>query len=99
MIGRLDEGDVRRWRAGDTATMRTQLDRALAAPQRPDAAESLPPSDAELINAVRGGTIQAFGPLYARHVHAAHNLARQLARSPIEADDLVSDAFAKVLSA
>jgi RNA polymerase sigma factor (sigma-70 family) len=59
---------------------------------------SRPPSDAELIDAVRSGTIQAFGELYARHVHAANNLARQLSRSPIEADDLVSDAFAKVLT-
>src|SRR6187551_1029792 len=78
--------------------MRTELDRSLAAPQRPDAVDEHPPSDAELIGAVRRGTIQAYGQLYARHVHAAHNLARQLARSPIEADDLVSDAFAKVLS-
>jgi RNA polymerase sigma factor (sigma-70 family) len=56
------------------------------------------PSDVELLEAVRGGTIQAYGQLYARHVQAAHNLARQLTRSPIEADDLVSDAFAKVLA-
>jgi RNA polymerase sigma factor (sigma-70 family) len=56
------------------------------------------PSDAELIEAVRGGQIQAYGQLYTRHVQAAHNLARQLSRSPIEADDLVSDAFAKVLA-
>jgi RNA polymerase sigma factor (sigma-70 family) len=59
---------------------------------------SLPSSDAELIDAVRGGDIHAYGQLYARHVHAAHNLARQLSKSPIEADDLVSDAFAKVLA-
>ncbi len=135
MIGRLEEKDVRRWRAGDTAVMRAELDRALAGSPPPDpdgvpptlgsadrpsterpassarpgirtrrldvAEPSLPlgpPSDAELIDAVRGGAIQAYGQLYARHVHAAHNLARQLARSPIEADDLVSDAFAKVLS-
>jgi RNA polymerase sigma factor (sigma-70 family) len=57
------------------------------------------PSDAELIEAVRGGTTQAYGQLYTRHVHAANNLARQLAKSPMEADDLVADAFAKVLTA
>lgn len=50
------------------------------------------------MEAVRGGTTQAYGQLYARHVHAAHNLARQLAKSSMEADDLVSDAFAKVLA-
>ena len=55
------------------------------------------PSDAELIEAVRKGTVSAYGGLYERHVAAAYNLARQLARSPAEADDLVSEAFAKVL--
>ncbi|MEV0678778.1 sigma factor [Actinosynnema sp. NPDC050436] len=37
------------------------------------------------------------GRLYERHVEAARNLARALSRSAAEADDLVSDAFAKVL--
>ncbi|MFC0071099.1 sigma-70 family RNA polymerase sigma factor, partial [Umezawaea endophytica] len=55
------------------------------------------PSDAELIGSVRGGKIDAYGELYERHVSAAYNLARQLTRSPAEADDLVSEAFAKVL--
>ncbi|MFL6118196.1 sigma-70 family RNA polymerase sigma factor [Actinophytocola sp.] len=55
------------------------------------------PSDAELIEAVRKGTVSAYGALYERHVAAAYNLARQLARSPAEADDLVSESFAKVL--
>lgn len=55
------------------------------------------PSDAELIEAVRKGTVSAYGALYERHVAAAYNLARQLARSSAEADDLVSEAFAKVL--
>lgn len=60
-------------------------------------AEVQGPSDAELIESVRGGTIDAYGQLYERHVSAAYNLARQLARSQAEADDLVSEAFAKVL--
>ncbi|MGQ0838386.1 sigma-70 family RNA polymerase sigma factor [Actinokineospora sp.] len=55
------------------------------------------PSDAELIESVRSGTVASYGPLYERHVGAARNLARQLTRSPAEADDLVSEAFAKVL--
>lgn len=56
-----------------------------------------PPSDAELIDAVRKGALAAYGDLYERHVSAAYNLARQLSRSQAEADDLVSEAFAKVL--
>ncbi|ONI85922.1 hypothetical protein ALI144C_12520 [Actinosynnema sp. ALI-1.44] len=55
------------------------------------------PSDAELIDSVRKGTVAAYGSLYERHVGAAYNLARQLSRSQAEADDLVSEAFAKVL--
>ena len=55
------------------------------------------PGDAELISAVRGGDIDAYGELFARHVDAARRLARQLA-GPADADDLVSDAFAKVLT-
>ncbi|KAA9158912.1 sigma-70 family RNA polymerase sigma factor [Amycolatopsis acidicola] len=54
-------------------------------------------SDAELISAVRGGDLAAYGTLYERHVGAAYNLARQLSRSTAESDDLVSDAFSKVL--
>jgi RNA polymerase sigma factor (sigma-70 family) len=56
------------------------------------------PSDAELIGSVRGGKLDAYGELYERHVSAAYKLARQLTRSPSEADDLVSEAFAKMLA-
>src|ERR1700742_4173212 len=55
------------------------------------------PSDAELIDSVRGGDTAAYGSLYERHVGAAYNLARPLTRSGAEADDLVAEAFAKVL--
>ena len=55
------------------------------------------PGDAELISAVRGGDSDAYGELFARHVDAARRLARQLT-SPADADDLVSDAFTKVLT-
>jgi RNA polymerase sigma factor (sigma-70 family) len=55
------------------------------------------PGDAELISAVRGGDADAYGELFARHVDAARRLARQLA-GPADADDLVSDAFTKVLT-
>jgi RNA polymerase sigma factor (sigma-70 family) len=54
------------------------------------------PSDGELISAVRGGDVDAYGQLFARHVEAARRLARQLVSSG-DVDDLVSEAFAKVL--
>lgn len=53
-------------------------------------------SDAELISSVRGGDTEAYGVLFSRHVAAANRLARQLV-APGDADDLVSEAFAKVL--
>jgi len=55
------------------------------------------PSDAELISAVRGGDTQAYGELFSRHVDAARRLARQLASSG-DVEDLVAEAFAKVLT-
>jgi RNA polymerase sigma factor (sigma-70 family) len=55
------------------------------------------PGDAELIAAVRSGNLEAYGVLYRRHARAAATLARQVAGSPAEADDLVAEAFVKVL--
>ena len=60
-------------------------------------ADAVGPSDAELITAVRSGDQEAFGELFARHQAAARGLARQLVRDPNEADDLVSESFAKIL--
>ncbi|MBA3265067.1 MAG: RNA polymerase subunit sigma, partial [Nocardioidaceae bacterium] len=54
------------------------------------------PSDPELISAVRSGNGYAYGVLFERHRRAALTLARQIA-GPSDADDLVSDAFIKVL--
>jgi RNA polymerase sigma factor (sigma-70 family) len=54
-------------------------------------------SDAELISSVRGGDVSSYGDLFARHRDAATRLARQLVPGP-DADDLVSEAFAKVLN-
>jgi RNA polymerase sigma factor (sigma-70 family) len=59
-------------------------------------------SDAELLAVVRGrpadeDSTRAFGILYDRHRDAARGLARQLARSPADAEDLVSAAFARLL--
>src|SRR5690349_10057829 len=53
--------------------------------------------DSELISAVRNGQLGAYADLFTKHRAAAYNLARQLTRSQAQADDLVSDAFAKVL--
>lgn len=54
-------------------------------------------SDAELISRVRGGDVSAYGDLFTRHRDAATRLARQLV-NPADADDLVSEGFAKVLN-
>jgi RNA polymerase sigma factor (sigma-70 family) len=52
--------------------------------------------DAALIAAVRRGDTDAYGVLFERHVDAARRLARSLAHGG-DADDLVAEAFAKVL--
>lgn len=54
-------------------------------------------SDAVLLLHTREGSTESYGALYLRHVGAARVLARQLARDPIEADELVSESFARVL--
>ena len=54
-------------------------------------------SDAELIAAVRDGETAAFGVLYERHAGAARTVARQYTSASGGADDVVADAFAKVL--
>ncbi|MEU4578606.1 sigma-70 family RNA polymerase sigma factor [Nonomuraea sp. NPDC023979] len=53
-------------------------------------------SDAELIQAVRGGDATAYGRLYERHVAAARVLARRLVPDD-EAEDVVAEAFTRVL--
>ncbi|MEV4647049.1 sigma-70 family RNA polymerase sigma factor [Saccharopolyspora sp. NPDC049357] len=63
----------------------------------PTEAGSQERSDSELIEAVREGDTGAYGSLYERHVAAAHSMARQVTKSAAEADDVVSEAFAKVL--
>jgi RNA polymerase sigma factor (sigma-70 family) len=54
-------------------------------------------ADAELISAVRGGDVEAYGVLFERHADAARRLSRQLV-SAGDAEDLVSEAFVKVLA-
>ncbi|MGW0523513.1 sigma-70 family RNA polymerase sigma factor, partial [Crossiella sp. NPDC003009] len=57
------------------------------------------PSDAELITMVRAGVTDGYGELYRRHVGSATAFARQLASAASEVDDLVAEAFTKVLDA
>jgi len=67
-------------------------------PLVPRQAEPLPPGDIDLLNATRSGDTDAYATLYQRHVAAARALARQLVRGRAEADDVVAEAFAKVLA-
>lgn len=60
---------------------------------------AVPTADADLIRLVREGDADAYGLLYERHVGAATALARQISRNDADADDLVADAFARVLVA
>jgi RNA polymerase sigma factor (sigma-70 family) len=55
------------------------------------------PRDAELIEAVRRGDGAAYGQLYERHLHAARRAAGALAATPAEREDLVAEAFARLL--
>jgi RNA polymerase sigma factor (sigma-70 family) len=52
-------------------------------------------SDAELIESARSGDTRAFGELWQRHYRSAARVARQCTSS-IDADDLVSEAFARI---
>ncbi len=54
-------------------------------------------TDPELISRVREGDVAAYGTLFSRHLDAATRLARMLI-GPSDADDLVSEAFVKVLN-
>lgn len=56
-------------------------------------------SDIALIERTRDGDLQAYGVLHERHAGAARALARRMSRSDADADDLVSEGFARVLGA
>jgi len=56
-------------------------------------------SDAELISAARSGDSGAYGVLYERHAEAARRLAGCLMHSKADAEDVVAEAFARVLAA
>ncbi|HEV2782157.1 MAG TPA: sigma-70 family RNA polymerase sigma factor, partial [Actinophytocola sp.] len=54
-------------------------------------------SDAVLISAVRDGDVAAYGVLYERHVAAARRAASGLVATRVEREDLVAEAFTRVL--
>ncbi|MFI5592004.1 sigma-70 family RNA polymerase sigma factor [Amycolatopsis sp. NPDC051758] len=55
------------------------------------------PSDAAIIEAVRGGDITAYAELYDRHYGAARRVAATIADGEAERDDLVAEGFTRVL--
>ncbi|MGW2674935.1 sigma-70 family RNA polymerase sigma factor [Kocuria rhizophila] len=65
---------------------------------RPSAQATGPASDEQLLRAVREGDTAAFGELYERHRGAALAVARMHARNESDAQDLVSEAFTRVLA-
>ncbi len=58
---------------------------------------SAEPTDEALAAAVRDGHMAAYGLLYARHFHAARRLTAALGITGTERDDLVAEAFTRVL--
>jgi RNA polymerase sigma factor (sigma-70 family) len=56
------------------------------------------PPDSVLLAALRGGDLDAAGPLFRRHVEPLRRIAGTWARQPAERDDLVAETFAKVLT-
>lgn len=70
-----------------------------AAPRlaRPEGRDEQPASDERLLTAVRNGDSAAFAELYERHRGAALAVARMHSRNESDAQDLVSEAFTRVL--
>jgi len=66
---------------------------------RPHADGVEEPSDAALIRRVRAGDDGAYGELWSRHAPAGLRLARRLVRSRRDAEDLLAEAFTRVLGA
>ncbi|WP_239071380.1 sigma-70 family RNA polymerase sigma factor [Amycolatopsis sp. SID8362] len=54
-------------------------------------------SDGALADAVRGGDLAAYGELYTRHVGAARRVAGAIAATETERDDLIAEAFTRIL--
>nr|WP_229840536.1 sigma-70 family RNA polymerase sigma factor [Streptomyces roseolilacinus] len=59
----------------------------------------LPPSDAELVQRMRGGDDSAYEELFRRHAEAVRRYARTCCRDRHTADDLTAEVFARTLQA
>jgi RNA polymerase sigma factor (sigma-70 family) len=88
-------GNLRR-RRGITSGTSTRLEQPMSATLA-RTISSAEHSDAELIDHVRHSHSDAFTILYERHVLAARAYARSLTRCASDADDLVSEAFTRLL--
>ncbi|MFV2120303.1 GvpL/GvpF family gas vesicle protein [Streptomyces sp. Act-28] len=62
-------------------------------------AVELPPSDAELVQRMRGGDDSAYEELFRRHAGAVRRYARTCCRDRHTADDLTAEVFARTLQA
>jgi DNA-directed RNA polymerase specialized sigma24 family protein len=60
------------------------------------ASQALPSSDAELIKAVASGNAAAYAALHERHIAAARILAKQVAPGFAEAEEVLSETFARL---
>jgi DNA-directed RNA polymerase specialized sigma24 family protein len=60
------------------------------------ASQALPSSDAELIKAVASGNAAAYATLHERHIAAARILAREVAPSFAEAEEVLSETFVRL---
>ena len=58
---------------------------------------AMPLPDAELIARTRTGDMAAYDELYRRHIDGAQRVARVVTGSNDEAQDVVSEAFTRVL--
>jgi len=67
--------------------------------ERPVTAPGTGSSDEELIDAVRQGDLGAYAALYERYAEPAQRTARQCAADLADQQDLVSEAFVRVLTA
>jgi len=77
--------------------MRTSIWGGMAVTEAVEVATAGAPGDAALIRAVRNGDATAFGVLYERHLAAARRAAAALASTAAEREDLVAEAFTRVL--
>lgn len=70
----------------------------LPTPAHPGSTD-VPESDDELIARTRAGDQQAFGELFVRYRRLAAQVAQRAGVSPSDVDDVIGDAFARVLRA